>query len=72
MKRIPLKSTNIVSVGYDSENSVLEVEFRSGSVYQYFQVPEKIFAGLMSARSKGQYFDAYIKKGKYTYKKMTK
>lgn len=37
MKRIPVSSTNVASVGY--ENQVLEVEFLNGSVYQYFYVP---------------------------------
>ena len=70
MKRIPITSSNLVSVGYDSENAILEVEFLSGTVYQYYLVPDKIFAGLMSARSPGQYFDAYIKKGPFKFNKV--
>jgi len=37
VKRIPVSSTNVASVGY--ENQVLVVEFLNGSVYQYFYVP---------------------------------
>lgn len=70
MKRIPANSSNLSSVGFDSNNEILEIEFLNGSIYQYFRVPAEIYAGLMSARSKGQYFDAYIKKGNYEFKKV--
>ena len=45
----------------------LEVEFLSGAVYQYFDVPQSIYDGLMAADSHGKYFAAYIKKGGYRY-----
>jgi hypothetical protein len=70
MNRVPVSSSNLVSVGYDSESKVLEIEFQSGSVYQYFNVPANIYSGLMSAASHGRYFDAYIKKGGFAYKQV--
>lgn len=39
----------------------LEVEFRSGSVYQYFDVPAVEFEQLLSAASVGQYFCRFIR-----------
>ena len=41
MNRKPVRSSNISSIGYDSESKTLEIEFHSGGVYQYFNVPEK-------------------------------
>ena len=32
MERQPVKSTNVKAVGYDEEQKVLEVEFKSGGV----------------------------------------
>jgi hypothetical protein len=62
MPRRPVRSSNIASVGYDAENSVLEVEFvNSGAVYQYFGVPQSVYEALMGARSHGGYFAANIK-----------
>lgn len=59
--RTPVESTAIKSVGYDPQSSVLEIEFVSGKVYQYFDVPTHIHSGLMSAESKGRYFNHTIK-----------
>jgi len=56
MDRILVDSSNLIAVGYDQAAKVLEVEFRTGSVYQYLEVPEEKYQGLMSAVSKGQYF----------------
>lgn len=60
MNRNPVMSSNIDSVGY--ENGTLEIAFNSGSVYQYMNVPEKIYQALMSADSKGRYFYRHIRK----------
>ena len=59
MNRTPVSSSNIASVGY--ENGVLEIAFVDGGVYQYFDVPERVYLGLMSAYSKGRYFHDNIK-----------
>ena len=67
MNRTPVTSSNIASIGYDSATQTLEVEFHNGSVYQYRGVPPSLYQSLMGASSHGQYLDAYIKKGGYTY-----
>ncbi len=61
MKRKPVSSSNISSIGYDEKSRTLEVEFHSGGIYQYFDVPSNIYDGIMSAGSKGQYFSQHIK-----------
>ena len=68
MNRIPVTSTNLMSVGY--EHGTLEIEFRSGSVYQYYGVPENIYRGLMGASSKGTYHHQHIKNAGFTYKQI--
>ena len=60
------ESSNITRIRYLSEQSILEIEFKKGFVYQYFDVPENVFEQLKSASSKGQYFAANIK-GTYRY-----
>jgi hypothetical protein len=67
MERQYVSSSNIASIGYDPENMVLEIEFLSGSVYQYYDVPQSIYDGLMAADSHGKFLAAYIKKGGYRY-----
>jgi hypothetical protein len=66
MYRIPVISSNIESVGY--ENGILEIRFHNGAIYQYIDVPEHLYHGLMNAPSKGTYLDQYIKKAGYHYR----
>ena len=61
MQRTPVTSSNLVSVGYEPKSMTLEVEFHSGSVYQYFDVPEYEHQSLMQAGSHGVYFNANIR-----------
>jgi len=61
MMRVPVRSSNIKSIGYDEETKVLEVEFHDGSVYQYYSVPASVHQGLMAAASHGNYFHNHIR-----------
>lgn len=70
MERQRVISSNLASVGYDPDSETLEIEFLNGGLYQYFNVPERIYDGLMAASSHGTYFAQYIKKGGYRYRKL--
>lgn len=70
MERTRVSSSNLKSVGYDENSLTLEIEFHSGSVYQYYSVPLSVYNSLMNASSKGSYFDSHIKKGDYRYRKI--
>jgi ATP-dependent DNA helicase RecG len=61
IKRIPVASSNISSIGYDKEAQILEIEFHHGAIYQYVEVPEKVYEELMSSPSQGAYFMNKIK-----------
>ncbi len=67
--RIPVDSSNLASVGFDPFSNLLEIEFRSGRIYQYFNVPVSIHAGLMTANSHGTYFARYIR-GRYRFRRI--
>jgi len=45
MERKNVLSSNIKSIGY--YNKILEVEFLNGSIYDYYEVPERLFVGIM-------------------------
>ena len=64
-----VSSSNIQSIGYDPNSNTLEVAFQHGGIYQYYNVPEFIYNGIMSAGSKGSYLHQNIK-GKYRYRKI--
>ncbi|MFA6514783.1 MAG: KTSC domain-containing protein [Candidatus Paceibacterota bacterium] len=70
MERIQVNSSNIISIGYDKQSSILEVEFSSGSIYQYFDVPEHLYNELMQASSLGGFLNDNIVKYHYRYIKI--
>jgi KTSC domain len=68
MNRRPVTSSNVASVGWeqddreddDTTTGTLEVEFRSGHVYQYAGVPLAEYEALIGASSVGKYLNARI------------
>lgn len=69
MERIPVASSNVESVGYDEDSGTLEVEFKNGTLYQYFDVPQGTFNGLVNSDSVGGYLAENIK-GVYRYSRV--
>lgn len=69
MERVSVSSSNIRAIGYDSSTSTLEVEFTTGSIYQYHDVPQSEFDAMLNAESKGRYFSANIRNN-YPYAKL--
>lgn len=63
MDRTAVRSSVLVSVGYDRDTRVLETELESGRVYRYFDVPESVFLELMAADSLGTYYNLNIRNG---------
>jgi hypothetical protein len=61
MRRRPVESTSVRSIGYSTSTQTLEIEFVSGCIYQYFEVPQPTYAGLMAAPSIGNFVNTKIK-----------
>lgn len=61
MRRRHVESEALRSVGYDASRRMLEIEFNSGEVYRYFDVPASVHAGLMGADSHGEYFSHHVR-----------
>lgn len=62
IERHPVKSSNVVGYGY--KDSVLEIEYNGGGVYQYSGVSESVYNKLCEAASAGSFVAKHIK-GKY-------
>lgn len=60
------ESSNLERFGYESSSMVLQVVFKSGGTYDYFDVPEQTFEGMKAAPSRGSYLAQNIK-GVYRY-----
>lgn len=61
MYRVGVNSSNLASVGYEPASRVLEIEFRKGGIYQYFNVSPAVYQQLMGASSLGRYHARFIK-----------
>ena len=68
--RRPVRSSNIASIGYDVNTGTLEVEFVTGAVYQYYNVPRSVYMGLMNAASHGSYLARHVKDAGYRYREV--
>ena len=64
MNRIPVASTNVESVGYS--NGVLEVRFRSGAIYHYYNASEALYYQFLNAPSKGQFVSRILRNYRHT------
>ena len=60
LRRLPVESTSLESVGFDPATNQLEIEFRDGGVYRY-AVPRRIHQELMAADSLGAFFARRIR-----------
>ncbi len=56
-----VESTTLATVAYDEASELLQLEFRSLEIYQYFDVPAAVHAALLDAPSKGSYFNRVIR-----------
>jgi len=61
MQRELVESSTLASVGYDTNQLLLELEFRSGGVYQYLGPLDSLHRELMTAESKGRFFNQNIR-----------
>ena len=62
MKRTKVLSSNIISIGYEEKQHLLEVIFSNGNKYIYEHVPNNVYKTFMKAKSKGKYLGKYIVK----------
>jgi len=56
-----VRSSAIHAVGYDHTTRRMRIRFQQGHSYDFCDVPEEVYRGLMDATSKGSYYNRYIK-----------
>jgi hypothetical protein len=61
MKPVAVESTTFVTMAYDLDRQLLQLEFRDRATYCYFDVPAEVYQGLVAASSKGSYFNRSIR-----------
>lgn len=61
MDRKPVKSSNIVSIGFNSATNEMEIEFANGAIHRYAAVTADAHHALINADSIGKHFHQHIR-----------
>lgn len=61
MEMIRVSSRAISAVGYDHGTQQMRIRFVQGDTYAFCRVPQDVFDGLLSAGSKGTYYNRHIR-----------
>jgi hypothetical protein len=69
MSMNPVNSTTIEAIGYDEVSGKLRVKFKTGSIYEYLDVPHYVYQAVMEADSIGKALNSEVK-GIYDYFKI--
>ena len=65
-----VESSTLATIAYDGTGELLQLEFNSGALYQYFRVSATVYEALLRAPSKGSYFNQAIR-GKFPYRRIS-
>jgi hypothetical protein len=65
-----VESSTLATVAYDKTRALLQLEFNSRALYQYFGVPAAVHEALLRAPSKGGFFNKAIR-GKFPYRRIS-
>lgn len=69
MRVATVESSTLATVAYDEARERLQLGFCSRAVYRYFGVPATVHQALLSAPSKGRYFNHAIR-GRFPYRRI--
>ena len=64
MNMVSVRSSAIRAVGYDPATGRMQIRFAEGHSYTFCGVPDSVHRSLMSAASKGSYYNNFIR-GRY-------
>lgn len=65
-----MPSTVIRALEYSAATAVLIIVFVSGSVYEYYEVPQEVYDEFKSYREKGVFYNTQIK-NKYRFARVS-
>jgi hypothetical protein len=65
-----MPSAVIAGYDYNSEKEILTIRYQSGKVYNYLQVPEKVYLEMRATMRKGVFLNRNIK-GKFKFEDVT-
>lgn len=66
---VDINSSNITSAKYDTETKDLTINFKSGFIYDFYDIPWELFTKFRLSESQGKFFNSQIK-NKFKFKKL--
>lgn len=67
-ERVSLKSSMLESASFNETMSILVIEFKNGSQYEYYAVPRAVFQEFIQSESCGRFYNEKIKE-RFPFKK---
>src|SRR4051812_49676530 len=61
IKRVPVQSSALATVGYSARLRAVEIEFRNGAIYRYLGIEASVYHALLDAPSKARFYDQNIR-----------
>jgi hypothetical protein len=61
MQMIPVSSSAIRAIGYDTQAQRMSITFTQGTTYDHCGVPENVFKEFLYSFSKGNFYNRYMK-----------
>jgi hypothetical protein len=61
MPQVDLPSSSLKAARYQDQCALLDLEFQSGEIYRYHDIPVQVYHELLQAESKGRYFNQHIR-----------
>ncbi|MBV9463521.1 MAG: KTSC domain-containing protein [Verrucomicrobiae bacterium] len=58
--RHPVQDTHIAEIGFDPKHKVLEIAYKTGAVFRYYEVPELEYDQLMNAAVKDLHMTTHM------------
>lgn len=62
MLLVPVVSSDIAAMGFDPVMNEMQIQFRTGRIYSYANIPQDLYNSLVTAPSIGSFFATFIKK----------
>ncbi len=69
IKLLPVVATTIKRMGYDTSTQTMAIEFKSDTLYHYYNVPKQVYLDMLNSESIGSFLAKEIK-DKYKFEKV--
>jgi hypothetical protein len=63
MEMVPIDSDGVRAIGYDPATQTMHVEFETGALFEYYEVPPDVYQTFMASSAKGSFVSQVLEPG---------